>query len=460
MPVINFAGIYGKKAAAGGMKPILDQLTIKENQLAADGNLSPGDYDLLISSARNLATHAGMTPSERSGLLVKISGWEKSKSTDAISHGSDITALNDNYNDDLTKNVRLFGGNPEVLMQANLAAVNAKLQQLSDSINALDAAGTDSSKQLNEYNQTLNSYLDMRQASIDVGKNTGSGKPTSNMAYFVSTNEKGEITDIKLDRAGTKTGYAPTNAIYGGLQVYGHANTDAVSGKKVFQFGNTKYSGADLSMPGPDGTFKPNTLTAEDQQSGNPNTFTTAPTSWKPVDPAAVRVQSYVPDGGWAKGSNNIYYKNLGNGQYQKYVNADPKILGIDPTNSISIPKSMEASIARQATAPTVDGAGPLSAPDLPGTPGLGGFPTSTSPTSTPNGAPIAPGVPTSESPVGPPNSVYGANSGAPVPETMTNSTTAVARTAAPTVRAPKTAAGVAASVISKVGSAFKSIFA
>ena len=137
-----------KKGGASVYNTLNSQLSIMENQLAGDGNLAPGDFDVLISSARSVYTNPALTASERNTVAVKISEYEKGKSVKKIQDTSDIDRLNRETKDSFRKNSLLFANNPKIFLQANTDALHAKLTQLTMSIEQLQASGGDSSKLL------------------------------------------------------------------------------------------------------------------------------------------------------------------------------------------------------------------------------------------------------------------------------------------------------------------------
>lgn len=361
MPVFDVSFLNPNAPRGGGSNynTLIDQLAIKESELASDGKLAPGDYDLLAGMARKIAGSPGLTKDQRSNVLVKIADYGKNKSTSTLKDSQDVQRLGRDYQDDLAKNTMLFGNDPKTLIQTNVDATHAKIQKLADSIDQIEGSGGDASEHLNEYNKTLNEYQDLLHAQNDVNNYKGEGKPDSPYVAYMTTNNSGEIVDVKIGKVGSNSGFTETNGVYGGLQVFGKINSKE-NGKNVFQIGNTRFSAADLLLPDASnpGAMKSNRLIAEDQQSQGGSGFDTASTNvFKPIDPTKVRVQGAIPTGSWAKGIDGTLYQRLETGRYKKYVNVDEKALGISDSNIIRVPRSLQGSINAN-TDTTFDGAG------------------------------------------------------------------------------------------------------
>ena len=60
------------KKGGTGVGMLADQLQILENDLAKDGYLSPGDYDILIQKAREIQMSGSLTADQRSGMMLKF----------------------------------------------------------------------------------------------------------------------------------------------------------------------------------------------------------------------------------------------------------------------------------------------------------------------------------------------------------------------------------------------------
>jgi hypothetical protein len=414
------------KKSTGDYGFLVDQLSIKENQLASDGKLSPGDYDLLVGEAQKVYAHPGLTPDQRSNIKVKISAWDQGKKVNSLKDSQNLTKLNNEVKDDNIKNSMILAKNPSVFLQASVASTRAKLNSLSESINNLQSAGDDASSHLLEYEKTLNDYNDLLQAQSDVTEyqKAPSGKPTSAFAAYVNTNTKGEVTGISIEKAGSRTGYAETNGLYGGLPIYGNAKLQ--NGKQTFKIGDQSFSAANILVPDPQnpGSFKNNKLVSESSQTnlGMGRTKATAG-GYTDINLETIRSQTVVPVDSYVKGNKGFIYQAKSDGTYKKIVNSTPEKLGIDINDLPSIPRDYENNLIIPRVSETVDES---MAPELP-MPQVGASSVSYQPTQTT--------TPTAQVSAGQPN------------------------TKAPTERAPKSTQGLAESTFNKAKSFFGGLF-
>jgi hypothetical protein len=340
---------------------LVDQLDIKRNQLESDGKLSPGDYDLLVAEAQKIYAHPGLTPSQRSNIEVKISSYKSDSSRTLGKDANDISKINREIKDDMSKIGLRFSNQPSKFLEAQAAAYNAKIDSISDSINRLEAAGDDATSHYNELTSTLDDYNNTLQALDDVTNYGGSGAPTSNYAAYVVTNSKGEVVDLKVDRIGAQAGYVETNGVYGGLPLYGKVNRKEY-GKNVFTLGSQTFSANDTVIPGPDGTLKPSTLISSAQQKNAKGGFSIAQSGYDNIDLNSVRPQSAIRAGGWIEGEKGFLYQRQDDGSYKKYINSDKEKLGITDNDIIRGPRSYESGIISNVTE-TIDGSLPTQAP-------------------------------------------------------------------------------------------------
>lgn len=340
-----------KKTQSGSQQygVLVDQLEILESRLAADGKLSPGDYALLSEKAQALYSHPGLTPAQRSNIEVKIASYKSSSSKSALKDSQDTTTLNNEVQDSQRTASMLLGNNPAKFLQAQADIQQARVSQLANAIDTLDASGQDSSAHINDYNAALSSYQDTLQALDYVSSHQSGAAPTSGYVAYVTTNNQGEITNVSVEREGSQSGYLETNGLYGGLKIYGKLNRKE-NGKNVFLLGDQRYSGTDVVVPSADGTIKTSTLINENMQQGKPGVFTTAVAGYTDMNPASTRTQQSIRPGSYAEGSNGFIYKANTDGTYTKYVNADTTKLGITDNQIIKLPKAYENSIAQNVT--------------------------------------------------------------------------------------------------------------
>ena len=422
MPVFNIAGVLGKGKKSGSTYNALsDLLAIRENMLASDGNLSPGDYDLLIKEAQQLRSNPGITNDQRSNIDVKISSYKKEKSVKAIDRRANTGDMNTGLENDNRISTLVAGNNPAAYLAMRVKSLGAYLSQAADAINEADAAGEDTGTLTIQYDKLLSEFQDTQKAYESASTYNNEAQPTSDYTAYISTNSKGEITDVSIGKFGAKSGYLRTNAIYGGMQVWGKPNAE-----NKFVLGDTAYKPRDIMLPDPTNPLAPGYKVLLPENTADKDVQSVVSTgnfgSFTPIDLNKVRPQTFTEAGGWVKGMNGAYYQDKGNGTYKKYVNVkDPALIsGFDPSNVLPVPKNYEDLIGSQSDE-TIDGAA-LAGPSLPV-----GFVSSPQQSSTP-----APS--TTPSPA----------QGAPM------SYAPEARTSAPVSRAPQTAKGLAGQTIDK----------
>ncbi len=420
----SFANRNTKKSGANyGI--LVDQLAIYESRLESDGKLTPGDYKLLEQKAMSLYSHPGLSQDQRSNIEVKIASYRASGSKGEVKDRQDISMLNREIDDDNRKSSMLLGNNPESFLRAQAAIQSTRVAQLADAINTLDTSGDDPSAHLNEYNQALIDYQDTLEALNYVEQHVSGQAPSSDYVAYVTTNSRGEIIGVNVSREGAKSGYLETNGMYGGLKIYGKLNRKE-NGKNLFLLGNERFSAPDTMVPGPDGSLKGTTLSAESTQRGN-SKFTIGQTgTFVDMDPNTVRTQQAIRAGGYAEGDKGFIYRKNEDGSYTKFLNSDMDQLGITENDLIKIPRSLEQSILSNVTE-TIDAA---TQPELP-------IPTQTGPVS-----PVD--LKSLSLPAGP-------QSRAPVLQSRAP--------AAPTERAPKGALGVAQGAMQAAGSFLGGLF-
>jgi len=398
---ISFLRPGATKGGGSGYGILVDQLAILENELAKDGNLSPGDYDLLTAKAREIASSPGLTADQRSNVKVKLSSYEKGKAVSKVSDVNDIPRLNREADDDRRTQTMLFGNDPARFVQGQVDVLTAKVERLTESIGQLEDAGSDSSAYRNEQVDAMQQLQDLLDAQDAMTNRQPGAKPTSDVVAFIDTNASGEIVKVELGRTGAKSGYAETNASYGGLQVYGRPNSNSQN-KKIFKLGNVEYVGTGLQVADPDvpGSFRSAPLLSSDVSKGRP---AGAPIfdgfQYKEVDPATVRPQRAVRAGGFARGRSGTLYESLPSGGYRKYVNTLPDQLGRGDADVLDVPQGMEGGMNASAVEtvygadlPQMSAANPAQLNQLAPSAGPAGAP---APGTSPQRSPAAPAVST-----------------------------------------------------------------
>lgn len=353
MPTFDISGL-GRKTGGSGSGILADQLTILQNSLSKDGFLSPGDYDVLIDMARKLSLSPGLSADQRSNYQVKISEFEKEKAVNQISQNSDIKNMNSALDNEHSQDVLAVGNNPEQFLKGRSASLEAKLNDLSEIIQRRDSNGQDTSEHMQEFNQTLRDYQDVlnTQQALDAWNKGDKSNPVPGFAAYVSTNSRGEITDVAYAPYGSKTGYAETNGMVNGFQVFGKINAKQ-NGSNVFVLGNQRFSAPDFMSPDPanPGSMKVQRLVAESMQSGD--AYKRGQPGYLNMGSDQIQTQSYVPRDSWAKGIDGTLYYRRPDGGYSKYLNFTPP--DINPKDVLTLPKVLEQSISRRVDQ-TVDG--------------------------------------------------------------------------------------------------------
>lgn len=391
---------------------LIDQLDIKRNQLESDGKLSPGDYDLLRSGYQKVRSHPGMSPAQRSNIDVKISQLEQEKRTNTLSEASDVNRMNREINNDNKKIVIGYGNDPQTFLQGKLGVTEAKIFRLQEIISNLEQAGSDSSQQQMELLKTYDEWQDEKSALQSSQDYVQGQSPQSDFTLNIETNSHGEIRNLEISRGGPKSGFLATNGVLGGFSVAGKVNTvvGAQKDKNIFRLGDKTFSGSVNLRPGPEGTFEQDTLVDESQQQrisikGAPRAIS----EYSYLDPVNVKTQRYSRPGEWIQ-SGSAFYKQLDNGQYEKYIGATKKQLNINDDDLMSnLPDELMDGVISK-TVKTYDSSKSFSMPISPS---------------------VAPA--TSTVPVIPVE-----------PQTFTPAPTGTSRTPSSTVRSPQTIGGYA----------------
>ncbi len=355
MAVLNVSFLNSKNRTSGsGDSGIMaDKLQIFENELGKDGYLAPGDYDLLINTATKIRNTAGLSSAQRSNYDVKISSYIKAKELSSLQMSDDIEKMNRELDSEAAEDTFVVGNNPEEFLNGRVASLQAKLASLQETISRKENAGDDTTKYLNEYNDTLRQYSDKLGALKEM-KNFDNTNPISGYVAYVTTNNSGEIVNIDYDKYGAKNGYAETNGMINGFQVYGKVNSKQ-DGNNIFLLGDKKFSAVDLLVADSanPGSFKPTKLVADAEKRGP---ITKGKAGFINLDSANLRVQSYLPEDSWAEGVNGTLYHRRVDGGYTKYINAKKEDLNISNIPILKLPSRLEMNIGSNVSE-TVDGA-------------------------------------------------------------------------------------------------------
>lgn len=347
MGVINFtAGT--KKTGGQDFSYLIDRLEIKKNQLEADGKLTAGDYQILEEMAQEIYAHPGLSEANRSNLDVKMSNYQSEAEKIKLKDAGDIPRINREGDDDHATLTMLAGNNPAIFLEGKAESLRNKASTLADSIDQAQVSGADYTNHLSEYKKTIQQLEDIQQAQSDAAAYVpGQANPNSDFVAYVTTNSRGEIQDMNIERTGSKTGYLETNAVMSGFQVYGKVNKKE-NNSNVFRLGNETFTAPDLLTPGPDGSMRAPLLVASSQQQGGAAFQTAQNGQFVEVDPNTVRTNDTFEEGDWLKGQSGFLYQKQADGSYKKNVNVTEEQVGA--TNVMRIPKVMEDGLASSVT--------------------------------------------------------------------------------------------------------------
>jgi len=352
MAHFSVAAAFGKQTSQDyGF--LVDQLDIYKNQLASDGKLTPGDYQLLIKEAQKAAGYSGLTPAQRSNIDVKISDYKSEIGKMQTQDYSDLSYLDRQIQDteseilnssfvDENGNEKPTVSSPAEFVNKQAAKITAKMSALSEKIDEYDSQGMDSSAMRNELVNSTKEWQDLTDALGEV-ENYKEGNPTGNYEIGAVFNKRGEIVDFKIARAGSLTGYTDTNALYGGLVIKAKGY-----GKDGVMIGNSSFKPVDNIVTGPNGPMKSTTLINESKILGN-KAYSKAVSGYVPIDPETLRPQGAIPQGAFVDAGNNTYIQNVGNGKYKKFANYGEEDLinkfGITGGDIARMPQSFIKSI-------------------------------------------------------------------------------------------------------------------
>jgi hypothetical protein len=396
MPAFNYSSFNrsARAAPAQSYGYLIDQLKIKENLLASDGKLAPGDYKILLADAQKLLTNPGLTQAERSNVQVKVSDYQKAMKNDKLKDNQDIKRINDEISNDMKKVSYTAGNDPIAVLTAKAANLEGKIFRLNENIRQINSAGGDASQQELERLKANDEWRDTTDG-LSAAANWQPGQPPiQGFIMNVSTNNRGEIREVSFTRT-PDSKHIMTSAVLGGFQVAGLPNAQIGSqeNQNVFVLGNQKFSASTNLRPGPDGTFKQDTLVTEGQKVAQGARGRTKATSEYIEIPAGqVPTQRYSQPGEWIQGNNGEFYKSLDDGNFEKYINATKEDLGIDESSLMThMPKELINSTVIPKTIRTNDAA--LMKPQSTATSTPGFAPnTSTSTIPGPTTAPVTPG--------------------------------------------------------------------
>jgi len=363
MPILNVAFLNPslRKATGEGTgqataaSVAADELSILENELGKDGFLSAGDYDLLIQKAKQIQTSGILKPAQVSDYNVKISGYEKNKGVISANNVSDLDKLQNDLKIEQTRNVMAYGDSPTDFIQMKKASYADKLNILSAEMQKREQEGRDYSEYMNDYQEIFREYNEVLAAEAAQQQfDPNNPNPASGMAAYVETNAQGDIVDIDYAPIDDRAGFAETDAILGGFTVYG--KTYKQDGKNNFRLGRKKFTAADTLQMDPNNPssflLKPTKLSARTNVDATGQTQ--AAQGYDLIDPNTIAVQTYVPRGGYARGTNGTLYERKEDGSFVKYINMMSD-KDFDVGTVINIPPEYEQNYIGKRCNETVD---------------------------------------------------------------------------------------------------------
>jgi len=355
---VSFLGpTLSSKKGSGGVGMLADQLQILENTLAKDGYLSPGDYDVLIAKAREIQMGNALSADQRSNYDVKISNYEKLKSTSQLEKADDLKRISDENKNMNYQNNLIFGNNPVEWTRTMMDVYESNINDLQESIDRRKDSGDNATEYENELMETMAKYREVAGINEAVSNNKDFSNPIPGFVAYVETNNNGEIVNVEYAKYGAKSGYAETNGMINGVQVFGKVNVKR-DGKNFFIMGNKIFQAPDILMQDPSnpGSFKPTKLVADvETKKGG---LTTGKDGYVNLTTEQVAVQSYLPKNSWAKGINGTLYKRREDGGYTKYLNATPEDLNIEGS-IFNLPEPIESTLMSKADE-TIDYSAPV----------------------------------------------------------------------------------------------------
>lgn len=342
----------------GGVSVLFNEITILENQLKKDGYLAQSDYDLLMDKTRELELNSSLSATQRSRAATLTSSYESRKGTEQHTRNENVDEMDNALKSEGYEDILLVGNDPKKFLEGRASSLQAKLEQLQESITRRESTGQDTSGLMNEYQESMTELSD-RYGALDGMAASDGQNPIDGYAAYMTTNSRGEIVDVDYAKFGSKSGFAETNGMIDGFQVFGKPNKKE-GGKNVFILGNERFSGTDMMETDPlnPGSFKPTKMISESMQSGG--IFSTGKQGFLNVPGVELTTQSYIPKNTWGKGVDGTLYERLEEGGYRKYINTTPEDVNIDASRILALPKQFEDGIMRQVT-DSVDSANPIS---------------------------------------------------------------------------------------------------
>ena len=349
---VSFLNPKLRKAGGSGVKIMSDQITMLEDELSKDGYFSPGDYDILIDRVRAVRNSGGLTPNQMSNFAVKISGYQKAREISILNKGEDMSRMDRDEKNTMANTIMMSGNNPTQFLRNRVDSLVNYINDLDSIIDRRGMAGMDVTDYLNQRTEREREY-DSNINALMAAENFDGDTPIQGYVAYVKTNNNGEIVDVSYERHG-KSGYAETNGMINGFQVFGKINFKE-DGRNNFVLGNQRFSAVDMMIPDPanPGSFKSNKLEANVEQRGP---ITIGRGGFLNISGNSLKMQGYLPNNSWGKGASGSIYNRDEHGDYRKYINTREEDIDNVQGSLLNLPSSYEQAIMKNCVE-TFDGA-------------------------------------------------------------------------------------------------------
>ena len=317
-----------KTGGVSGAKIISNRLAILEaSLLGEENNLSPAEIDTLIDEHRKAQNSGVLTPTQISDYNVKIARYQQKKEAMEFSIDGNIDKINrDTENSDIEIN-NMLGNSPINYIKAKIASSNDKLKRLYGLVDRREREGMDFSEHLGELERTKRE-LESQHGSLQQLETFSGEYPIKGLVAYMNTNENGEMISVEYLPYGSKSGYAETDGMYDGCQIYGKINYKD-QGYNHFLLGNIKFTEVDTMEFDPEnpGKMKTKKLISDTRTRSG---YKIGKHGWLNI-PSVIEedgkfynttgIQNDFPRNSWAKGMSGNIYKREEDGSSKKYIN-------------------------------------------------------------------------------------------------------------------------------------------
>ncbi len=319
-----------KKSGGAGVKVLLNELEIFETSLMGEeNNLSPGEIDKLIDRRRKLQNSGALTATQISDQNVKIAKLQQQKEAVKFSMDENIEKINrDMKNSDVEIN-EVTGNSPIGFFKAKIASLEDKTEKLYSSIEKRTREGMDFSGHQGELSEAK-AELESRYRSLQMLESFDGENPIKGLVAYMNTNDDGEIIGVDFLPYGSKSGYAETNGMVDGCQIFGKVNYKDQD-YNHFLLGDIKFTAVDTMEQDPENprNMIPRKLVSDTRtmsgykvgQHGWLNIPSTLEIDGKLYN--TLKVEDHFKRNSFAKGIEGNLFKRREDGGYTEYLNID-----------------------------------------------------------------------------------------------------------------------------------------